>query len=31
MRFDYAWDRKSYDRGTRKSQLTVACDLIFRY
>jgi Putative beta-barrel porin-2, OmpL-like. bbp2 len=31
IRFDRAWDRKSYDRGTRQSQLTVACDLIFHY
>jgi hypothetical protein len=31
IRFDHAWDRKSYDRGTRKSQLTVASDLIFHF
>jgi len=31
IRFDHAWDRKSYDRGKRQSQLTVACDLIFHY
>jgi hypothetical protein len=31
IRFDRAWDRKSYDRGTRQSQFTAACDLIFHY
>ena len=31
IRFDHAWDRKSYDQGRRQSQLTVACDLIFHY
>jgi hypothetical protein len=31
IRFDHAWDRKSYDLGERQSQLTVACDLIFHY
>jgi Putative beta-barrel porin-2, OmpL-like. bbp2 len=31
IRFDHAWDRKSYDRGTRKSQLTLATDLIFHF
>jgi hypothetical protein len=31
IRFDHAWDRKSYDLGKRQSQLTVACDLIFHY
>jgi Putative beta-barrel porin-2, OmpL-like. bbp2 len=31
IRFDHAWDRKSYDRGTRNSQLTVASDLIFHF
>ena len=27
IRFDHSWDRKSYDQGKRKSQLTVASDL----
>ena len=31
LRFDRAWDRKSYDLKTRQSQLTFACDLIFHY
>ena len=31
IRFDHAWDRKSYDQGKRQSQLTVASDLIFHY
>jgi hypothetical protein len=31
LRFDHAWDRKSYDNGTRKSQLTFATDLIVHY
>ena len=31
LRFDHAWDRKSYDRGTKKSQLTIASDLIFHF
>jgi hypothetical protein len=31
IRFDHSWDRKAYDRGAHKSQLTVACDLIFHY
>jgi hypothetical protein len=31
IRFDHAWDRKSYDLGKRQSQFTIACDLIFHY
>jgi hypothetical protein len=31
LRFDHAWDRKSYDNGTHKSQLTFNCDLILHY
>jgi hypothetical protein len=31
IRFDHAWDRKSYDYGKHQSQLTLACDLIFHY
>jgi hypothetical protein len=31
IRFDHAWDRKSYDQGKRKNQLVVASDLIFHF
>jgi hypothetical protein len=31
MRFDHAWDRKSYDNGTRVNQFTLATDLIFHF
>lgn len=31
IRFDHAWDRKSYNLGTRQSQLTIASDLIFHF
>jgi hypothetical protein len=31
IRFDHAWDRKSYDYGTHQGQLTFACDLILHY
>jgi hypothetical protein len=31
VRFDHAWDRKSYDRGTKQSQFTVASDLIVHF
>jgi hypothetical protein len=31
IRFDHAWDRNAYDRGTRQSQLTVASDLIVHF
>jgi hypothetical protein len=31
LRFDHAWDRKSYDYGTHQSQLTFATDLIVHY
>ena len=31
IRFDHAWDRKSYDQGRKQSQLTFAVDLIFHY
>ncbi|AEU34682.1 outer membrane beta-barrel protein [Granulicella mallensis] len=31
IRFDHAWDRDAYDRGTRQSQFTVASDLIFHF
>ena len=31
IRFDHAWDRNAYDRGTRQSQFTVASDVIFHF
>ncbi len=31
IRFDHAWDRRSYDNGTRTNQFTVASDLIFHF
>jgi hypothetical protein len=31
VRFDRAWDRKSYDNGTRQNQFTVASDLIVHF
>ena len=31
IRFDHAWDRKSYDGGTRQSQFTFATDLVFHF
>jgi len=31
IRFDSAWDRKAYDLGTRRNQLTVASDVIFHF
>ena len=31
LRFERAWERKAYDRGTRQNQLTVASDLIFHF
>jgi hypothetical protein len=31
MRFDHAWDRKSYDNGARVNQFTAATDLIFHF
>jgi hypothetical protein len=31
IRFDHAWDRNAYDRGTRQSQFTAASDLIFHF
>jgi len=30
-RFDHAWDRDAYDRGTRQSQFTFATDVVFHY
>jgi hypothetical protein len=31
IRFDHAWDRRSYDNGTRTNQFTVASDVIFHF
>jgi hypothetical protein len=31
VRFDHAWDRRAYDRGSRQSQFTVASDLIVHF
>ena len=31
IRLDHAWDRKSYDNGTRQTQFTAASDLIFHF
>ena len=31
VRFDHAWDRRSYDNGTRTNQFTAATDLIFHF
>lgn len=31
IRFDHAWDRRSYDKGTRTNQFTFAADMIFHF
>jgi hypothetical protein len=31
IRFDHAWDRRSYDQGTRTNQFTAATDLILHF
>ena len=31
LRFDHAWDRRSYDNGTAVNQFTAATDLIFHF
>jgi hypothetical protein len=31
IRFDHAWDRRTYDDGTRTNQLTVASDVVFHF
>lgn len=31
IRFDHAWDRLSYDNGTRRNQFTAASDLVFHF
>jgi hypothetical protein len=30
-RFDLAWDRRAYDKGTRTNQFTFATDVIFHF
>ena len=31
IRFDHAWDRRTYDLGTRANQFTVATDVVFHF
>jgi hypothetical protein len=31
IRFDHAWDRLSYDQGTRRDQFTAAADLVYHF
>lgn len=31
IRFDHAWDRRAYDKGTRTNQFTVATDVVFHF
>jgi len=31
VRFDHAWDRRAYDKGTRTNQFTFATDVIFHF
>ena len=31
LRYDHAWDRNSYNNGTRRNQLTAASDVIFHF
>jgi hypothetical protein len=31
LRFDHAWDRNAYDRGTKQSQFTAAADVILHF
>ena len=31
VRFDHAWDRPAYNRGTRRNQFTAATDLIVHF
>lgn len=31
IRFDHAWDRLSYDQGTRRNQFTAAADVIYHF
>ena len=31
LRFEHAWDRRSYDNGTRTNQLTFASDVVFHF
>ncbi len=31
IRFDHAWDRRAYDKGTRTNQFTIATDIIVHF
>jgi hypothetical protein len=31
IRFDHAWDRLSYDKGTRRNQFTAAADVVYHF
>ena len=31
IRFDHAWDNTAYDQGTRRSQFTVASDVVYHF
>jgi hypothetical protein len=31
LRFDHSWDRRGYDNGTARNQLTVATDVIVHF
>lgn len=31
VRFDHSWDRDAYDRGTKRSQFTIATDVVFHF
>jgi len=31
IRFDHAWDRAAYDKGTRRNQFTAASDVVFHF
>jgi hypothetical protein len=31
LRFDHAWDRRSYDQGKRTNQITLATDLVYHF
>jgi hypothetical protein len=31
VRYDHAWDRLSYDKGTRRNQFTAATDVVFHF
>ena len=31
LRFDHAWDRRTYDNGTRTNQFTAAVDVVYHF